>query len=195
MQRRNLTARAAMWSARHRRTAIFGWLAFVLVTVALGSMVGTKQLSNNNNGVGESGRADQILNAKFPQTASEQVLLQSGKLTISDPQFQSAVKDVVGRLSGIGTVQNVRSPLSPANSGEVSHDGHSALVGFQIRGDSSDADNRVGASLAATAAAQRAHPGLTIQQAGDASADKALNKSFSDDFAAKARTLSLPTRW
>ncbi len=191
MQRRNLTARAAMWSARHRRTAIFGWLAFVLVTVALGSMVGTKQLSDNNNGVGESGRADQILNAKFPQTASEQVLLQSGKLTISDPQFQSAVKDVVGRLSGIGTVQNVRSPLSPANSGEVSHDGHSALVGFQIRGDSSDADNRVGASLAATAAAQRAHPGLTIQQAGDASADKALNKSFSDDFA-KARTLSLP---
>jgi len=191
MQRRNLTARAAMWSARHRRTAIFGWLAFVLVTVALGSMVGTKQLSDNNNGVGESGRADQILNAKFPQTASEQVLLQSGKLTVSDPQFQSAVKDVVGRLSGIRTVQNVRSPLSPANSGEVSHDGHSALVGFQIRGDSSDADNRVGASLAATAAAQRAHPGLTIQQAGDASADKALNKSFSDDFA-KARTLSLP---
>ena len=59
------------------------------------------------------------------------------------------------------------------------------------RGESSDADKRVGASLAATAAAQRAHPGLRIQQAGDASADKALNKSFSDDFA-KARTLSLP---
>ena len=110
MQRRNLTARAAMWSARHRRTAIFGWLAFVLVTVALGSMVGTKQLSDNNNGVGESGRADQILDAKFPQTASEQVLLQSGKLTISDPQFQSAVRDVVGRLSGIGTVQNAALP-------------------------------------------------------------------------------------
>ena len=113
------------------------------------------------------------------------------KLTSPDPQFQSAVKDVVGRLSGIGTVQNVRSPLAPANSGEVSHDGHSALVGFQIRGDSSDADNGSARSLAATAAAQRAHPGLTIQQAGDASADKALNKSFSDDFA-KARTLSLP---
>ncbi len=191
MQRRNLTARAAMWSARHRRTAIFGWLAFVLVTVALGSMIGTRQLDNNTNGVGDSGRADRILNAKFPQTASEQVLVQSGKLKISDPQFQSAVKDVVGRLSGIGTVENLRSPLAAANSGEVSHDGHSALVGFQIRGDSSDADKRVGDSLAATAAAQRAHPGLTIQQAGDASADKALNKSFSDDFA-KARTLSLP---
>ena len=171
--------------------AIFGWIAFVLVTVALGSMIGTRQLDNNNNGVGESGRADQILNAKFPQTAGEQVLVQSGKLTISDPQFQSAVRDVVGALSGTRTVEDLRSPLAPANSGEVSHDGHSALVGFQIAGDQSHADKRVGASLAATAAAQRAHPGLTIEQAGDASADKALNKSFSDDFA-KARTLSLP---
>jgi uncharacterized membrane protein YdfJ with MMPL/SSD domain len=139
----------------------------------------------------QRGRADQIINAKFPQTASEQVLIQSGKLTTKDPTFGSAVRDVVGRLSGIGTVQNVRSPLSPPNSGEVSSDGHSALVGFEIRGDSSAADKRVAESLAATAAAQRSLTRLTIQQAGDASADKALNKSFSDDFA-KARTLSLP---
>ena len=80
---------------------------------------------------------------------------------------------------------------APANRGEISRDGHSALVSFQIAGDQSHADDQVGASLAATAAAQKAHPGLRIEQAGDASADKALNKSFSDDFA-KARTLSLP---
>jgi uncharacterized membrane protein YdfJ with MMPL/SSD domain len=191
MHRRNLTARAAMWSAGHRRTAILGWLAFVIVTVVLGSAIGTRQIGNNNNGVGESGRADQIINAKFPQSASEQVLVQSGTLTVRDPAFQSAVKDVSRRLSAIGTVQNVRSPLRAGNRGEISRDGHSALVGFEIRGDSSHADARVGASLAATAAAQRAHPGLVIQQAGEASADKALSKSFSDDFA-KARTLSLP---
>src|ERR1700760_3494766 len=66
-----------------------------------------------------------------------------------------------------------------------------ALVSSKIAGDQSHADDKVGASLAATAAAQRAHPSLRIEQAGDASADKALNKSFGDDFA-KARTLSLP---
>ena len=65
------------------------------------------------------------------------------------------------------------------------------MLVVQDHGQADDADKRVGASLAATAAAQRAHPDLRIQQAGDASATKALNKSFSDDFA-KARTLSLP---
>jgi RND superfamily putative drug exporter len=191
MQRKNLTARAASWSARHRRIAILGWMAFVVAAIVLGSAVGTKHISTNNEGNGDSGRADRIINAKFPQYAGEQVLIQSKKLSVSDPAFKAAVRDVVRRVSATGTVQDLRSPLLAANHGEVSRDGHSALVSFQIAGDQSHADDQVGASLAATAAAQRAHPGLRIEQAGDASADKALNKSFNDDFA-KARTLSLP---
>ena len=63
----------------------------------------------------------------------------------------------------------MRSPLLPGNQGEVSPDGHSVLVGFQITGKATDADKRVSASLAATAAAQRAHPNMRIEQAGDAS--------------------------
>jgi hypothetical protein len=82
MQRRNLTARAAMWSARHRKIAIFGWMAFVLSALVLGSVVGTKQISSSNDGVGESGRGDQIINAKFPQYSDEQVLIQSKQLTV-----------------------------------------------------------------------------------------------------------------
>ena len=89
------------------------------------------------------------------------------------------------------TVQNVRSPLSPGDRGAISRDGHSALVQFEITGNGDNADKRVGASLAATAAAQQAHPQFQIAQAGDASSTKALNKSFNDDFA-KARSLSLP---
>jgi uncharacterized membrane protein YdfJ with MMPL/SSD domain len=191
MQRNNLTARAATWSARHRRTAILGWLAFVIVTVVLGTAIGTRHIPNDADGVGQSARADRILNAKFPQTSSEQVLVQSRELTVRDPAFRSAIEDVVKRLSLLGSVRDVRSPLLSADHGEISRDEHSALVGLTIPGDQSSADAKVGASLAATAAAQRDHPNLIIQQAGDASADKALNKSSSDDFA-RARTLSLP---
>ncbi len=191
MQRTNLAARAGSWSARHRRAAILGWLTFVVVAVVLGGAVGTKHIPQDNNGVGESGRAQQVLYDKFPQPANEQVLVQSSTQTVNDPAFRAAVADVVGRLSALGTVEHVRSPLLPANRGEISRDGRSVLVSFQITGRSTDADKRVGASLAATAAAQRAHPNLRIEQAGDASAAKALNKSFNDDFA-KARTLSLP---
>jgi uncharacterized membrane protein YdfJ with MMPL/SSD domain len=191
MQRSNIAARAGRWSAQHRKAAILGWLAFVVAAVVLGGAVGTKHIPQDNNGVGESGRAQQVLHDQFPQPANEQVLVQSKTTTVKDPAFRSAVGDVVGRLSAVTTVENVRSPLLPANRGEISKDGRSVLVGFQITGKATDADKRVGASLDATAAAQRAHPDLRIEQAGDASSTKALNKSFSDDFA-KARTLSLP---
>jgi RND superfamily putative drug exporter len=186
-----VAARAARWSAQHRGRAILLWLAFVAASIAMGSAIGTRHIPNNGSAVGQAGRGQQILNAKFPQNAGEQVLVQSRALTVRDPAFRSAVEDVVRRLTALRSVGDVRSPLLPANHGEISRDGHAALVGFTIPGDQSTADARVGASLAATAAAQREHPHLIIQQAGDASADKALNKSFGDDFA-KARTLSLP---
>ena len=191
MQRSNLAARAGRWSAQHRKAAILGWLAFVVVAVVLGGAVGTKHIPQDNNGVGESGRAQQVLHNKFPQPANEQVLVQSSTLTVRDPAFRAAVQDVTGRLSALRTVQYVSSPLLPVNRGEVSRDGRSVLVGFQITGKATDADKRVGESLTATAAAQRAHPSMRIEQAGDASSTKALNKSYSDDFS-KARTLSLP---
>ena len=189
MQRSNLAARAGSWSAQHRRAAILGWLTFVVATIALGGAIGTKHIPQDNNGSGESGRAQKVLHDQFPQPAGEQVLVQSRKATVQDPQFRAAVQDVVGRLQQLQTVQNVRSPLSVANKGEISRDGHSVVVGFEIRGKATNADKHVGPSLSATAAAQRAHPDLRIEQAGDASAAKALNKSFNDAFA-KARTLS-----
>ena len=37
---KNLAARAGAWSARHRKTAIFGWLAFVAIAFVLATMVG-----------------------------------------------------------------------------------------------------------------------------------------------------------
>jgi uncharacterized membrane protein YdfJ with MMPL/SSD domain len=191
MNRSNFAARAGRWSAEHRKAAILGWFAFVIVAIAIGGAVGTKHLDRSQSGTGESGRADKILHDKFPQRAGEQVLVQSRTLTARDPAFQAAAHDVVSRLSATQNVRNIRPPWLPANAGEISADGHSVLIAFDIAGKADTAEKRVGPALAATAAAQRAHPGLLIAQAGDASATKALSKSFNDDFA-KARTLSLP---
>src|SRR6185295_6790243 len=49
------------WSARHRKTAIFGWLAFVVAAVVLGGAIGTKQLTDEETLPGESGRAARML--------------------------------------------------------------------------------------------------------------------------------------
>ena len=84
----NLAARAGRWSADHRKTAIWGWLAFVLVAFALGSAAGMKNIADSDNGNGESGRAEKTAAHAFPQDASESVLVQSRALKVSTPRFR-----------------------------------------------------------------------------------------------------------
>ncbi|MEA2467098.1 MAG: hypothetical protein QOJ57_1224 [Thermoleophilaceae bacterium] len=182
----NIAARAGHWSANHRKTAIWGWLAFVVVALAVGMASGTKTIADSDNGNGESGRAERAAARAFPDSASETVLVQSATLDVSAPRFQAAIRDVESRLAATNVVRNVTH-----GSGEVSADRHSALVQFDIPGDQAQAEKVVDKTLAATTAAQAAHPQLTIEQVGDVSAQKALDKSFEDDFK-KAETLSLP---
>src|SRR4051794_26335111 len=189
----DIAARAGRWSARNRKKAIFGWLAFVITALAIGSALGTNTLTSDEQGVGESGRGDRAIGKAFPKTAEEQVIVQAkGKnSSAADPHFRAAVQDVTSRLKRTEHVQDVRSPLARGNNGQLSPDGDSALVLFKIAGDEDQAEKRVDVTLAATAAAQKAHPGFRIEQFGDASADKAISKSYEDDFK-RAETLSLP---
>ena len=181
---RNLAARMGRWSAAHWKIATFGWLAFVLVAFALGGIVGTKNVNQNAAGPGESGRMNKILDEGFKQPAAENVLVQSPSLRAGDPAFGAALDDVVARVSKVAAVQKVRK-------GPISKDGRSALVEFEIRGDKDDAVDKIDPVLEAVAATQSAHPGFTIGEFGDASAEKGVMTAYEDDLA-KAGTLSLP---
>ena len=109
----------------------------------------------------------------------------------ADPAFTAAVEDVVARISKLDVVQNVRSPLDPANAGQVSTDGRSALVEFEIAGAKDKAAEKIDPVLAQVDAAQEAHPQLFIGEFGDASAAKGVETAFADDLG-KAGILSLP---
>ena len=186
----NLAARMGRWSASHWKTATFGWLAFVLVAFGLGGMVGTRNIETSA-GPGESGRMDRILEDGFKQPATERILIQSRSDRVGTPAFDSAVADVVARVSKIAEVQDVRSPLAPGNAGQISKNGRSALVEFRIRGAREDAVDKIDPVLAAVAAAEGAHPGFTIGEFGDASAEKGVVEAYNEDLG-KAGTLSLP---
>jgi hypothetical protein len=165
----NLAARMGRWSAGHWKTAVFGWLAFVLVAFGLGVAVGTKDIDPNTAGPGESGRMDKILDAGFKQPAGESVLIQSRSVRVGDPAFTAAIEDVVARVSKVAAVQNLRSPLAPGNAGQIAQAKQAALVEFDIRGDKDEAKDMVGPVLDAVADAQRVHPGFFIGEFGDAS--------------------------
>ncbi|MGH2941496.1 MAG: MMPL family transporter [Solirubrobacteraceae bacterium] len=188
---RNFAARAGRWSARHRKIAVFGWLAFVALAAVGGGAAGLNTFAWQESGPGEAGRADKAIFDHFPRHAEETVLVQSRTHTARDPAFAAAVADVQRRLERTPHVTHVQSPLQPGNEGQVSRDGRSALVSFQLAGDFDVAEQRVDAPLGAVAAAQAAHSGLRIEQFGDASAGKALGEVFEEDFK-KAETLSLP---
>jgi uncharacterized membrane protein YdfJ with MMPL/SSD domain len=190
-KRNNLAARMGGWSAQHRKIAILGWFAFVLVAFALGNATGTTEIDQDTSGVGESGRADRILDAGFKLPAAESVLVQSDTLVATDPAFQSAVQDVVARVSKLDAVKNIRSPLEPGNAGQIAKDGRAALVEFDIRGDSDDAADKIDPVVAAVGDVQKAHPQLFIGEFGDASIDKEIEGAFGDDLK-KAGILSLP---
>jgi uncharacterized membrane protein YdfJ with MMPL/SSD domain len=190
-----IAARAGRWSAQHRKTAILGWLVFVLLAFAVGNAIGTTKLGNSQTSrTGESGRADAVLRDTFKRNYAEQVLVQARTGSATD-DVRRGVRDVIRRIRATGDATNVRSPLVRANAGQLSKDGRSALVTFEIRGTAGDAQatkvDKVDPLLAATAAAGRANPSLRIGQFGDASVAKAVDKSVNDDLK-KATTLSLP---
>ena len=204
----NIAARMGRWSARHRKIAIFAWLAFVIASFMIGGAIGTEKMKPEDQGVGESGRADRILAEDFKTPPGERVLIQHPKLTAEDPAFQATIADVAKRMSSRTELTNVRSPLERTsarseltqagaaldkdNIGFVSSDGHSALVTFDFRTTDDDkALEQVDAVLATTAAAERAHPGFIVEEFGDASAGKQLQDAFADDLK-KAGIFSIP---
>ena len=179
-QSNNIAARMGRWSASHWKTAVFGWLAFVIAAVLIGQAVGTKQIDQNNANVGQAHKADQILrDAGFqadPQT--EIVLVQSKTLTATDPAFRAVVDDVVATVEPFRTIENLRSPYDAGRADQISADGHTALVEWDMKGDDKWATKRIEALTTATANVAKAHPAFYVGEAGSISSGKALNDAF-----------------
>jgi uncharacterized membrane protein YdfJ with MMPL/SSD domain len=188
----NIAARAGRWSAQHRKKAIVGWLVFVILAVFIGGSVGTKTLDDvDDNGIGESGRADKAVSQAFPDDVSESVMVQNKKASVNDPQFKAVVADVERSLGDVKGVENLQGPYEKGNGGQLSEDGHSALITFDLPDNNSQAENLVEGTLSTVSKLDGRHAGYTVEEFGDASADKALSQAFEDDFQ-RAEITSLP---
>jgi RND superfamily putative drug exporter len=188
----NLAGRAGRWSAAHWKRAAFGWLAFAVAAVAVGSVVGARQMKDWEIANGESRRAAQILDqADFAIPARESVLVQSRTATAGEPVFQAAVAGVVQDLAMQPNVENIVSPIEHPNAGLVSRDRHSVLVEFDVKGKADQAKDKIAPILAAVDSAQVANPSVIIEEFGQASADYEVNQRFESDMR-RAEVTSLP---
>ncbi|MEU9792226.1 MMPL family transporter [Streptomyces sparsogenes] len=170
------------WSARHRWTAVGGWVLLVILAIAVGSMAGRVDVSNSEALPGESGRVSKLLDeVGIDDPAGETVLIQAkgDGVTTADPEFRAAVGAVVEAVRGTGQVTGVTSPYETKT---ISADRRSALVQFDMRGDPEKAADHVQPVLDAVEKVQGAHQDLRIEQFGDASGQKAFDDAFGDDF-------------
>jgi RND superfamily putative drug exporter len=198
----HLAARAARWSVRHRKLAVGGWLLAVVLAILIGNAIGTKNLGDADYSIGEDARAQRTLaDHGFVRPAGENVLIQrptaardAGTL-LADPAVRAAAADVATRVEATGQVEELRSPVpvggAAVDAGLVSADRRSVLVTFNMIGDSDTASDRVQPVLDAVTGAARTHPGLRIEQFGDASSDKALNDTIGKDFQ-RAELFAIP---
>ena len=193
-QSRNIAARAGRWSARHRKTAVLGWIVFVVLAFMVGNNMGTDILTQEESGVGDSGRAAQITKDAYPDEIGEMVLIQSKSLKTDDPEFRAVVADVTQRLED---TKGVTETTGPYGKGEqrtaISDDGHSTLVNFEIKGDTENARAMkiVDHTVLEVKAAQKAHSDFNVEQFGSGSSEEAFQDIFKSDLQ-KATFGSLP---
>ncbi|MEU9048863.1 MMPL family transporter [Streptomyces sp. NPDC048384] len=179
---RGLAARAGGWSARHRWAAVGIWVLFVVLAMGLGSAAGRVDVKDSDQLKGETHTAAKIIeDAGIEEPASETVLIQAkdGSLQATDSEFRTAVTAVVKAVEGTGKVTDVTSPYDTQT---ISKDGRSALVQFDIRGESDTAGERVEPVLKAVEDVQKDHESLRIEEIGGASMMKTFDDAFGDDF-------------
>ena len=175
--RSGLPLRIARWSATHPWRAIGGWFAFVILAVGLAVAIPATQTTDADYDTGDSGHAAALVRgAEMEAPDTESALVTGGTPT----ERSRAAASLASSLAGLAGVARVQDPVS-------SPDGKASLVTIDLVKDTTD----VSALQAATDAAQKAHPDLTIRQTGDVSLDDAINARVSDDLSSAEKT-SLP---
>ncbi|MFD8382796.1 MMPL family transporter [Streptomyces sp. NPDC059679] len=169
--RRGLAVRLGGWSTRHRKTAIIGWLLFVVVVAVIGGMSGINEMTNSEGGTGDSARAEKILeDAGLKDPAGEMVMLRS-----AEPDgWRDAAGDLTARLEKTGEAVRVQPPVR-------SESGREGLISFEMKGDADTAGERIEPVLDAVKQTEAAHEGVQAYEVGDASFAHSLDGILSGD--------------
>ena len=121
------TAHVARWSAAHRWVVLAATL-LVLVGAVFASATYEVQIDEEGDvGVGDSGKASQILDENFPtgnNGVTEQVLFSNTELTVDNAAYRSTVETLIEELRALPNVASVSSFYETNDPSLVSDDRH-----------------------------------------------------------------------
>lgn len=188
--------RIACWSARHQKTAVAGWLAFVAIAWVVGQLVSASAVPQYDPG--QAGRAEQELaQLKVVNPPVESVLVEvRTRASRLRSEAAAEVRKVAGQVEDVlaempAAARDIRTSFARHSRDGMIAAPLAALVTFQVGGPHSDADTTVLADLAAVARVQAMHRGMVVQEAGDASTDRVASAMLGQDFH-QAEDTSIP---
>ncbi|WP_238993635.1 MMPL family transporter [Nocardioides caldifontis] len=171
--------RAATWSARHPWRAILGWVALVAVAVGLAVSIPTVQTTDADYRLGESGRADEMVEAGGLEDPETENVLVTGRSGVPDrAEAEEAAEQVAAAAADADGVARVGDPV-------WNQDRSALLVQVELADEDADGLSEV------TRQAQADHPGLEVRQAGSVTVDAGIDEQVEQDLRA-AEGISLP---
>ncbi len=179
--------RSAVRAASRRPKLTIGlWLCLIVGCVALGSLSGTRELSDAASGVGQSAQAQERLSkAGIEDPATENVLVRSGRAQ-STASAVAALSARLGALRGVRSVEDARTTPSLSRSG-----GRIQLVVVTLRGDPANADSRVVPVQHAVADLAARTRAVSFLEEGDGSGERAVEQVV-DQGLHRAELISVP---
>ncbi|MFJ3801617.1 MMPL family transporter [Streptomyces sp. NPDC090088] len=175
----------ARWSAAHPWRAIVGWFVFVALCLGASAAAGTHSATTEDYRVGKAGKAEAIATeGGLQRRPVEQIVIDSPSGTLDVSAARAAAADVTTRMRKLQEVDRVEKPV-------LSRNGKVLMVQVVMAGEELAARKKVGPLVEQTAAVQRAHPGVRVQETGSPSMSKGLDQQRSDDLAF-SEMLTLP---
>ncbi|MFC0432502.1 MMPL family transporter [Kutzneria buriramensis] len=185
MPERHLTVRLARWSATHPWRAIVGWVLFVVLCAATGSLVTSNQIHGEDGWVGEYGRGQHVAaDAGLLPPQVEKVLITAASGHDAPATGPAAAREITDRMRALPAVASVADPIRSA-------DGSALVVPVTMKGDDKVAGAKLPTLLDQTAAVQAAHPELRVSETGTVSTGQAPGQQLGHDLV-RAEMITLP---
>ncbi|MGO9903084.1 MAG: MMPL family transporter [Solirubrobacteraceae bacterium] len=176
----------ARGAVRRPRLTVVCWLALIVGCIVLGSLSGTRELSDAASNVGQSAQAEaRLIAAGIEDPATENVLLRSSSARRTSDAVFTLSRRALG-LRSVRSVENAAAIPSLSRAG-----GRTQLVVVTLRGDPDDAGSQVvGLENLVTGLASHTSS-VSFLEEGDGSGDRAVNEVVNQGLH-RAELISVP---
>ncbi|MCK9485384.1 MAG: MMPL family transporter [Dehalococcoidia bacterium] len=190
-----LTGRLSVWSARRHWLVISGWIVAAVVITGISSVTGSRlttdiEFSNSP----ESQTARELLQeARGSEPFFEQVIVQSDRYTVDDPEFGAFVTELTAAIRSHEEAIDPLQTFSYFEVGDpslVSESRQTTIVPTLLRGEIDEATEHVKV-LQATLAEFGGREDFSVLTLGFASSNAAFTQAAEGDLAAEFRALPI----